>query len=45
MEILGGIGTTPEANMERYCREGMPATIGGGTSQIQRTIITQEMRI
>ena len=45
MQILGGIGTTPEADMERYFREGMQSTIGGGTSQIQRTIIAQEMRV
>ena len=38
------IGTTPEADMERYFREGMQATIGGGTSQIQRTIIARHMR-
>lgn len=44
VQIFGGLGTTPEADVERYFREGMQATIGGGTSQIQRTIIAQEMR-
>ena len=44
VQIMGGIGTTPEADMERYFREGMQATIGGGTSQIQRTIIARHMR-
>lgn len=45
MQILGGYGMTPEGDMERYFREGMQATVGGGTSQIQRTIIAQEMRV
>lgn len=43
MQILGGHGMLPEANMERYFREGMQATIGGGTSQIQRNIIAKRM--
>ncbi len=44
MQILGGHGMLPEADMERYFREGMQSTIGGGTSQIQRTIIAKSMR-
>ena len=44
MQILGGHGMLPESNMERYFREGMQATIGGGTSQIQRNIIAKTMR-
>lgn len=44
VQILGGLGMTPEADMERYFREGMQSTIGGGTSQVQRTIIAQHMR-
>jgi alkylation response protein AidB-like acyl-CoA dehydrogenase len=36
MQIMGGHGMLPEADMERYFREGMQSTIGGGTSQIQR---------
>ena len=44
IQIMGGHGMLPEADMERYFREGMQATIGGGTSQIQRTIIAQTMR-
>jgi len=44
MQIMGGHGTLPEADMERYFREGMQSTIGAGTSQIQRTVIAQEMR-
>jgi alkylation response protein AidB-like acyl-CoA dehydrogenase len=45
MQILGGHGMLPESNMERYFREGMQATIGGGTSQIQRNIIAKTMRV
>lgn len=43
MQILGGHSMLPEADMERYFREGMQATIGGGTSQIQRTIIARTL--
>lgn len=44
MQILGGYGTLPEFDMERHFREGMQATIGGGTSQMQRNIISHYMR-
>ncbi len=44
MQILGGHSMLPEADMERYFREGMQCTIGGGTSQIQRSIIAKAMR-
>ena len=44
MQILGGHSMLPESDMERYFREGMQSTIGGGTSQIQRTIIAKTMR-
>ncbi|UHL63012.1 acyl-CoA/acyl-ACP dehydrogenase [Paralcaligenes sp. KSB-10] len=45
MQIYGGHGMLPESDMERYFREGMQSTIGGGTSQIQRAIIAKSMRI
>jgi len=45
MQILGGHSMLPEADMERYFREGMQSTIGGGTSQIQRTIIAKTLRV
>ena len=45
MQILGGHGMLPESDMERYFREGMQSTIGGGTSQIQRTIIAKSLRV
>jgi acyl-CoA dehydrogenase len=44
VQILGGHGMLPEADMERYFREGIQSTVGGGTSQIQRTIIARTMR-
>jgi alkylation response protein AidB-like acyl-CoA dehydrogenase len=44
MQIMGGHSMLPEADMERYFREGMQATIGGGTSQIQRSIIAKHLR-
>src|SRR5690625_415565 len=45
MQILGGHGMLPESDMERNIREGMQSTIGGGTSEIQRTIIARSMRL
>jgi len=45
MQILGGYANLPEADMERYLRESIQCTIGGGTSQIQRTIIAKSMRL
>ncbi|MCG3187307.1 MAG: hypothetical protein IOMNBAOH_02513 [Rhodocyclaceae bacterium] len=42
---MGGHGMLPDADMERHFREGMQATVGGGTSQIQRTMIAQAMRL
>lgn len=45
MQILGGHSMLPEADMERYFREGMQSTIGGGTSQIQRTIIAKSLQV
>ncbi|GAB3079883.1 acyl-CoA dehydrogenase family protein [Intrasporangium mesophilum] len=44
VQLMGGHGMLPEADMERYFREGMQSTIGGGTSQIQRSIIAGTMR-
>ncbi|MET8901749.1 acyl-CoA dehydrogenase family protein [Streptomyces sp. NPDC004538] len=45
MQILGGYANLPEGDMERYLRESIQSTIGGGTSQIQRTIIGKSMRL
>lgn len=43
MQIMGGAGFLPENDMERYWREGKISTIGGGTSEIQRSIIASDM--
>lgn len=45
MQIMGGHSMLPEADMERYFREGMQSTIGGGTSQIQRTLIAKSLSL
>ena len=45
MQILGGAAQLPESDMERYWREGKQAMVGGGTSQIQRSIIAKTMGI
>jgi alkylation response protein AidB-like acyl-CoA dehydrogenase len=45
MQVLGGYANLPEADMERYLRESVQCTIGGGTSQIQKTIIAKSMRL
>jgi alkylation response protein AidB-like acyl-CoA dehydrogenase len=44
MQIPGCHLLLPEADMERYFREAMQSIIGGGTSQIQRTLIARTMR-
>jgi alkylation response protein AidB-like acyl-CoA dehydrogenase len=41
MQILGGYAQLSEYDMERYFREGKQAMVGGGTSQIQRSVISR----
>ncbi|MBO0850150.1 MAG: acyl-CoA/acyl-ACP dehydrogenase, partial [Pseudonocardia sp.] len=43
MQILGGAAQLPESDMERYWREGKQAMVGGGTSQIQRSVIAKTL--
>ena len=43
MQILGGEGLVSGSDMERYWREGASATIAGGTSEIQRSIVSREL--
>lgn len=43
VQILGGYAQLPEYDMERYYREVTVATVGGGTSQIQRELIARTM--
>ncbi|MFB6310420.1 MAG: acyl-CoA dehydrogenase family protein [Salinirussus sp.] len=43
MQILGGAAFDPTNDMERYWREGVSATVAGGTSEIQRSIIANDL--
>lgn len=43
MQALGGYAQLPEYDMERYFREAKHGMVGGGTSEIQRSIIAKEM--
>jgi len=43
MQIMGGYGYTMEYDMQRHFRLARLATIGAGTSQIQRNIIARTM--
>jgi alkylation response protein AidB-like acyl-CoA dehydrogenase len=43
MQALGGYASLPEYDMERYFREAKHAMVGGGTSEIQHSIIAKEM--
>jgi alkylation response protein AidB-like acyl-CoA dehydrogenase len=43
MQILGGESLFRENDMGRYWREGASSTIAGGTSEIQRSVISRDM--
>jgi len=43
VQILGGYGYMKENEVERMMRDAKLATIGGGTSEIQRLIIVREI--
>jgi len=43
MQALGGYAQLPEYDMERYFREAKHGMVGGGTNEIQRSIIAKEM--
>lgn len=43
MQVLGGYGYLPEFDMERHLRDSLLGPVGGGTSQIQRTIIARSL--
>ena len=43
MQALGGYAQLPEHDMERYFREAKHGMVGGGASEIQRSIIAKEM--
>jgi alkylation response protein AidB-like acyl-CoA dehydrogenase len=39
MQVMGGYGYMMDSDMQRYVRDALLGTIGGGTNQIQRLII------
>ncbi len=43
MQALGGYAQLPEYDMERYFREAKHGMVGGGTSEILRSIIAKDM--
>ncbi len=43
VQVFGGYGYTTEFPVERYLRDAKILQIGGGTSEIQRTIIGKEL--
>ena len=43
MQALGGYAQLPEMDMERYFREAKHGMVGGGTNEIQHSIIAKEM--
>lgn len=43
MQALGGYSQLPEYDMERYFREAKHGMVGGGSNEIQRSIIAKEM--
>ncbi|MBF6990809.1 acyl-CoA dehydrogenase family protein [Cupriavidus sp. IK-TO18] len=43
MQILGGHAYTTDHDMQRHWRDARNATVGGGTSQVQRSLIAREI--
>jgi alkylation response protein AidB-like acyl-CoA dehydrogenase len=43
MQIFGAAGYTMDLDMQRWYRDARSATIGGGTSQMQRNLIAKLM--
>lgn len=43
MQAMGGYAQLPEYDMERYFREAKHGMVGGGASEIQRSIIAKQM--
>jgi alkylation response protein AidB-like acyl-CoA dehydrogenase len=41
MQVMGGYGYMMEHDMQRYVRNALLGTVGGGTNQIQRLIIAK----
>ena len=45
MQVLGGYAYAMEYHAQRYLRDCLFATVGAGTSQIQKMIIAREMEM
>jgi len=45
MQILGGHAYTTDYSMQRHWRDARNATVGGGTSQIQKQLIARELGV
>lgn len=45
MQILGGHAYTTDHDLQRHWRDARNATVGGGTSQIQKQLIARELGI
>lgn len=43
MQVLGGHAYTMDHDMQRHWRDARNATVGGGTSQVQRSLIAREL--
>jgi alkylation response protein AidB-like acyl-CoA dehydrogenase len=43
IQVLGGVGYTREFHVERALRDALLITIGGGTSEIQRSIVARSV--
>ncbi|WP_428852579.1 acyl-CoA dehydrogenase family protein [Imbroritus primus] len=45
MQVLGGHAYTTDHDMQRHWRDARNATVGGGTSQVQRSLIARELGV
>jgi alkylation response protein AidB-like acyl-CoA dehydrogenase len=43
IQVLGGVGYTREFHVERALRDALLITIGGGTSEVQRSIVARSV--
>ena len=44
MQIFGAYGYSMEYPMQRYWRDGVHASVGGGTSEIMKMVIGSSLR-
>jgi alkylation response protein AidB-like acyl-CoA dehydrogenase len=43
VQVLGGVGYTREYHVERSLRDALVMTIGGGTSEVQKSIVARDV--